>query len=355
MRAPSSLDHRIEEIRSLNTLRGLAALIVLVSHFSGATGWLGEYPASGAGQLGVMLFFILSGFLMGYLYLDRDFNRATVRRYAVARFARVVPLFAMVVALSALLPRLGIRGVFYDLPDRAQVASHVLLLSGKSILWTIPTELQFYAVFVLWWFVAKKTPVGLPLILAVAATAFLGITRIKGSLGPIPYELRLPQVISYFAVGALLGVAYRKWPILRQRQHRAAALVLLAVIVMYPKIFETIFGERHGLWTDARVFVLMSLVFATIVFAVPAGTKILANAAGDFLGTISYSLYLLHVPVMWAVRKMPFADTVRFAIFLALSMGVASLSFWLLERPIGRVMRERLLPQESAVLRSPLR
>ncbi len=345
-----------EEIRSLNALRGLAALVVLVSHFSGATGWLGEYPSSGAGQLGVMLFFILSGFLMAYLYLHEPLTSGALRRYIVARIARVVPLFAVVIAASTVLPRIGVDGVFYDLSTRAQVISHMLLLSGKSILWTIPTELQFYAVLVIWWAVLRKSPFGILPIVIAAASGLVATRRFSADIGGIPYEFRLPQVIPYFAIGALFGIAYRKWPQLRQRQHRAFASILLLVIALYPKVFEAIVGERHQLWRDPRIFVIMSLIFATVVFLVPSDAAVLANRIGDHLGQISYSLYLLHVPVMWAIAKIALPNSIGFVFFLAASVGVASLSFQLFERPMARAIRgqaQRWAVPES--LRSPLR
>ena len=66
------------EIRKLNTLRGLAALIVVVSHYSNATLIMGGLLGFGGGQFGVMIFFVLSGFLMSYLYLGREFTASSV-------------------------------------------------------------------------------------------------------------------------------------------------------------------------------------------------------------------------------------------------------------------------------------
>lgn len=336
------------EIRKLNSLRGLAALVVVVAHFSGATGWLGGYPGLGAGQLGVMLFFILSGFLMAYLYLEQPFGSRRLWRYAVARLARVVPLFAAVVVLSAIFPRIGITGVLYDLPTRPLVASHVLLLSGKSILWTIPTELHFYAVFVLFWWLAGRSPAAsaVAIVAAAAASLAFGTPRFRGEFASIPYDLRLAQVIPYFLVGMLFGVFYRRWSFPSHHQRSMYALALLAIPAMYPLIFEVIFGFRHGLWNDPLVLVVVSAVFGVVLFAVP-DTGLLSNRLGDFFGQISYSLYLLHVPVMWAVRKVSLPDTVRFALFLVLSIVLAAIVFRAFERPAQRLLRRRLLGQSG--------
>jgi peptidoglycan/LPS O-acetylase OafA/YrhL len=54
-----------------------------------------------------MIFFVLSGYLMGFLYLDRPFNSAEVWSYAVHRGARVLPLFYTVVILALLFREIG--------------------------------------------------------------------------------------------------------------------------------------------------------------------------------------------------------------------------------------------------------
>lgn len=339
------------EIKKLNSLRGLAALVVLVAHFSGSTGWLGGYPGKGAGQLGVMVFFVLSGFLMSYLYLHTELGSESLWRYVVARVARVVPLFALVIAVSAVLPRVGVTGVFFDLPNRALLTSHVFLLSGKNILWTIPTELHFYAGFILFWWVSGRSRiVGVMTVMATALLSILsGTPRYRGDVGSLAYDFRLPQVIPYFLSGVLLGVLYRSWRLPSSKQRTWYAVVLVGIPVMYPLVFESIFGFRHGLWNDPLVLVVVSAVFAVVLFAVPDETALLSNPVGDFLGKISYSLYLLHVPVMWAVRKLPLPEdlpltnSLRFAIFLALSIVVASVVYDRFERPAQRYLRSRLL------------
>lgn len=333
------------EIRKLNALRGIAALVVVVAHFSGATGWLGGYPGKGAGQLGVMVFFVLSGFLMAYLYFERSLDVAGLQRYVVARLARVIPLFAAVVLLSALLPRLGVRGVLYDLATKDIFAAHVLLLLGKSILWTIPTELHFYASFVVFWWLAGRSR------LAVVAAAVGVLTwslvsdtpRIRGELGSLPYDLRLPQVIPYFLSGMLLGMLYRRFEVPRSMQRSAYSLVVLAVPLLYPLVFEKLFGFRHGLWNDPLVLLAVTTIFAVVLFAVPNDALVLANPLGDFLGQISYSLYLLHVPVMWAIGKLDLPDTVRFMLFLVLSIALAATVFRFFERPAQTFLRTRFL------------
>jgi len=95
----------------LDGLRGVAALIVLLSHVSNKTGLWGGIFGRGGGQIGVMLFFVLSGYLMGMLYLDRPFRRIEVQRYVVHRGARIVPLYYLIVLLSFI--SVGTSGLLY--------------------------------------------------------------------------------------------------------------------------------------------------------------------------------------------------------------------------------------------------
>ncbi len=69
----------------------------------------GERASAGfsAGQIGVMLFFVLSGFLMGSLYLNRPLNRTNVWHFAVRRFARVIPLYYSVLTAALALAGLS--------------------------------------------------------------------------------------------------------------------------------------------------------------------------------------------------------------------------------------------------------
>lgn len=335
------------QIRKLNSLRGLAALVVVVAHFSGSTGWLGGYPGLGAGQLGVMLFFVLSGFLMGHLYVGRTLSAQSLYRYVVARFARVVPLFAAVVVASAVSPRVGFPDLLYSLSGRSELAAHVLLLNGTSVLWTIPTEIHFYVAFVALWFgLRRATKAQLPILFAiVGVVTALGFPRFRGEIAGIPYDIRITQVVPYFIVGVALAVLYSNYGE-RMRQSTWANLVLVAIPLMYPLVFEELFGFRHGLWNDPLVLVVVAGVFGVVLFVVPDDSIILANPVGDYLGKVSYSLYLLHVPIMRVVQRFELANTVAFGLFLCVSLLVATAVFVAFERPAQRWIRAHLLDEE---------
>jgi peptidoglycan/LPS O-acetylase OafA/YrhL len=136
----------------LTGVRGVAALTVTIAHYCNSLQLAPNIVGAGAGQLGVMLFFALSGFLMGYLYCDWPSGTVRIKDFAVARLARVGPLFVLVVMLSWIcatyLPSPWDR-FLYPLEGTASLASHLLLLDGVDVLWTIPVEIHFYLIFAL--------------------------------------------------------------------------------------------------------------------------------------------------------------------------------------------------------------
>lgn len=330
------------EIRKLNTLRGLAALIVVVSHYSNMSDLLNGALGKGAGQFGVMLFFMLSGFLMSYLYMEQSFNRASAYRYAVARVARVVPLFLIVVVASFLLQKTGVRGVLYNIPNGESLVSHLLLLSGTSVLWTIPAEIQFYVLFLfMWWFWSKHHAQLFVLLgLVLVGLILSGFPRITGSIQEIPYDLALPQALPYFLVGVVFGQLYRCWMAPLALRSSAYVSVLILIPLFFPEIFASLTGHKHAMWQDAGVIYVVSFVFFVITFLVPNESPLMCNPVGDLLGKVSYSLYLLHMPIMNLLKPYIIAfPRLSLPIFLVVTVGISYLSFRLIERPARRAIR----------------
>ena len=179
-------------IHTLTGLRGLAALIVFISH-SANESLLPGYLGRGFGQVGVMLFFVLSGFLMAYLYIHEDVNGENVRRYMFARIGRVFPLYFALLLFSIVITRYIPPESFYPFKfDELGAALRALLLiEAKYVFWTIPVEVQFYVVFVGFWALYKKGYSAYFLLLFIILTmlpsvvfylAFSNLPKIIGSL-----------------------------------------------------------------------------------------------------------------------------------------------------------------------------
>ncbi|WP_105169993.1 acyltransferase family protein [Pseudoalteromonas sp. T1lg23B] len=338
------------QIRKLNTLRGLAALIVFFTHFSDITHWLGGVLGGGAGAYGVMLFFMLSGFLMSHLYFDRDFTKANITRYFSARAGRVLPLYLLVVMGSYLLTQFG-NDSLYHIPDISTLLGHLLFLYGESVLWSIPPEIQFYFLFIVFWSLAKHCA-GYIYLLVVTVLIGLFLTnfpKIFGDIKGVPYnEFNVLRSLPFFFVGMLFGMHYKSMVIPHYLKSHWFILALCLIPLLYPEFSPIKSDAKHRMWLSYEVLLLMGTVFFCVVFLVPDNNVLLANRVGDFMGQISYSLYLLHMPIIHVVNQLPITIELKLALSLIFSVLVAYLSFRLFERPIAKVIRRAGSAKQSS-------
>ncbi|TMO83128.1 acyltransferase family protein [Pseudoalteromonas spongiae] len=332
------------EIRKLNMLRGLAALIVFFTHFSDITHWLDGALGGGSGAYGVMLFFLLSGFLMAYLYLGQDFNKHNLIRYFLARAARVLPLFFVVVFASYFLTLMG-DGSLYHIPDANTLMGHLLFVYGDSVLWSIPPEIHFYLLFIVFWLFALKRRGYIYLsILAVMIALFLtNFPRITGDIYGVPYNyFSILRTLPFFFVGVLFGMHYHTFNVPEYLKKHRFVLSLLLIPLMYPAFSPVTTVDKVRMWLSYEVLLVMSTVFFCVVFLVPNNNVLLANRFGDFIGKISYSLYLLHMPIITKVNQLQLSIEIKLLLSLVLSVLVAFLSYQYFERPIANLIRRNV-------------
>ncbi|TQV87980.1 acyltransferase family protein [Aliikangiella coralliicola] len=328
------------EIRKLNMLRGLAAMIVLITHFSDATGWLDTRLGGRAGQYGVMLFFMLSGFLMSYLYLDKAFSRKNIKQYILARSGRVLPLYLLVVFVSYLSNYLG-HEVLYEISDWQKLISHLIFLDGESVLWTIAPEIHFYAIFLVFWYLGAWRP-GYTYVVVIASLILLFLTnfpRPHGDFHGLHYDFHLFRSLPYFFIGVLLGMHYKSLKVPEYLRKNWFILALVLIPILYPQFSPVTSDAKHRMWLSYEVLFVMSTVFFCILFLVPDNNVLLSNRLGDFLGKISFSLYLLHMPLLPLVNKLNVPIELKLVVFVLVSLLVAYVSYRFIEKPSAKFVR----------------
>jgi peptidoglycan/LPS O-acetylase OafA/YrhL len=325
--------------RALDGLRGLAAAIVVISHFSKHVG-LERLLGRGTGEVGVMLFFVLSGFLMGQLYLGVKPTVAAVLSFYRRRVARVVPLYLIVVGLCFVSFQTWNEASLLPWVTPENLWEHLLFWQGAGHLWTLPVEVQFYLVFPLLWLAFARMPSAtLPgVMLLIAALDLLGF----------PPSAPLLRRAAFF----LAGVAASQF---RWAETAGASFVFACAIVLYvlmlPPIRSTL--DMHLLlggapWHTESWQSWCYLFTATVIVmsgaAAPLARTLLGSLPLRYLGMVSYSLYLLHPPVIRlmvridAVRDSPLALTGLVTLALLL---VSSLSYYLVEAPLRRLINGR--------------
>jgi peptidoglycan/LPS O-acetylase OafA/YrhL len=339
---------------ALDGLRGLAALLVVAAHY------LGEVPsglqALALGWLGVDLFFVLSGFLIGSIVLEARGRPGFARVFYLRRAARILPVYLVVVALTlAGLGALGPRP-WTDpaLPAWTYLTfTQNIVMAGSGIegsawllpTWTLAVEQQFYLLLPL--LVCFAPARALPWLVGGGIAGAILFRAAAAGWGPLPGFVLLPARadLLLFGVGAAVlrhrGIALPMTAL--RAAPLAAALALLAVAA------TDVGGERFKLLGPT----LAGFGSAAFILGVVAGAPEAQRYRGPawrFFGTISYGLYLVHQPVAGLLHGLLLgarpdvgsaaAAAVTAAAF-ALSVLLAALSWRFLEAPLIRAARAR--------------
>ena len=310
------------EVKSVTMLRGLASTMVFGFHlFNLSSGYLGTeslWKLTYYGKFGVQFFFVISGFVINYSMLNAHYKLKDFPRFLMKRIIRIEPPYLIVVAMNLifLLIRLksGLaRGAPY-IPTWDQVLLHLGYLIPFShytwfsiVFWTLAIEFQFYLLFSLLF-----TPfVSTRLFRWLATAAFVALFFLSHS----------ESHFFYWSPVFLLGInlALFKKEKIGQYELWSFAIMFLAIIFF-----------KLGL----VIFVFALLPFLTILFEPELRITIL-----QFLGKISYSLYLLHTLIAFFIINLG----IRFAnqfyqriIFGILAVGLTIWGSWLLYRFVER-------------------
>lgn len=311
-------------ISSLSGLRGIAALIVLVSHFSNRSGFLGNMLGTGGGQLGVMLFFLLSAYLMMHIYHDENNSPA---RFLWNRFARVYPLFFAAILVSFGLgyvaPWLNFFGI-----RAGEILPHLYFQKARSLLWTIGPEILFYAVFAGLLLASRKAREATILTVALASMVFW--TQIDGAnwMNAVEFSGNLAKrhyVYKFFVIGLLLFLAIRHLPELKGKASAAVAvLVGAAVVLAYPMIYKSVFGlpaDRMG-WDEPYTAMVLAAFLASSL-KVEAMKKVLGSRPLVWVGDVSFALYLFHLLPLTVMKHVGLLQPAFWSLALAVASSLA--------------------------------
>lgn len=340
-------------------LRGLAALWVVLFHMS-MDGHLDEVirviPGLGAvcrvGTLGVYIFFVLSGFVIAHSVAKHEVDGAFVARFALRRSLRLDPPYWTSIAIVVGIDY--IRGHFghhpFKPPSVARVGAH--LIYSQQILgfepisvvyWTLCLEIQFYLLFCLLLWVAHRlrTPpirvFALPLTVA-AMWPLLGLSSPwPGSFLPFWYGFLSGMLANWAMRGAI-----RRWVALSY-----ASILMLAAIRMWLFNKEIISGLEVATAGGVSLLLLWTGHSGAI-------KRWLHWRFLQVLGTISYSLYLTHLQVLWggyAVLRAVFGEGAMHdwrcaGIAVLATVAGGWLFWWLVERP-SLALAQRFSPSRK--------
>jgi peptidoglycan/LPS O-acetylase OafA/YrhL len=337
----------------LDGLRGIAILLVMADHS-------GIVVASGAGDQGVTIFFVLSGFLITTLLMEERarYGRVSLRRFYWRRALRLLP--ALAVLLLVVVAVMGVAGRADEiagdvLPALFYVMNWTIVAGNNPGIvghtWSLSVEEQFYLAWplVLLGMLAlgrgRLTWVSGLLVAAMLVSIVLRVVLWAGPGGYYRTFVGTDTRMDALAIGCLVAVAFSRRPI------EVPGPVMAALAATIP----------IALWmTDQRF--MAAVGFAVTAFAAAGMVAGAASGRGErvlgwrplaYVGLISYGLYLWHRPLMRiftdsGLGGVPWAVALMFAI----SLGLAFLSRRFIEDPFlmlkDRYFTSRAVSEKAA-------
>jgi peptidoglycan/LPS O-acetylase OafA/YrhL len=332
-------------INSLTGLRGMAAFIVFISHCANQ-GMLPAIFSNGFGQMGVMLFFILSGFLMGHLYLGKDANRGNIKRYLIARVGRIFPLYFLLIFLSVLISITVYPDFHYNITELNIVLRALLFIDAPYEFWTIPVEVQFYVVFIAFWLLYQRHTSKPLMILFVALTAIPSIILFP-RLGYVPALFSSYSFTFFIGIGtAMLYPGIAASPFCNKLAAYAALPSVIALFANLPAVrleHDWILDDNFFMrtWADPLNWLIVYSVFFCAMLNA-RGLRFLNTRPLVLLGEISFGFYLIHYPLLKIVKSIGVPVPLQFLTSCIVISVMAWFLYTYFEKPANKVVRENL-------------
>jgi peptidoglycan/LPS O-acetylase OafA/YrhL len=348
----------LRRIAELDGLRGGAAAAVVIAHY------FGEVPsgfrALTVGWIGVGVFFVLSGYLIGSIVLRGCGEAGFLERFYLRRAARILPVYGVVVLATYLALTLLEGAAFVDAPlplatyltFTQNVAIPFLGLGSGWLLptWTLAVEEQFYLLLPL--IVALVPRRRLAEVLVLCCLLALAYRLLVRDINPMAALTPLPARADMLLAGVLAALAQQQLNLVPHVNalrvaSLAASIVLLGIAII--SLEATLLVMPTIVALGAACFIL------AIVNGAPEGIRFRSARLGS-LGAISYALYLVHQPVNGLLHGLmlggrpDIATPAQIAVTLlavAVSIGLASLSLTILERPIRERVRRATAMDET--------
>ncbi|MCA8242817.1 acyltransferase family protein [Burkholderia sp. AU32262] len=350
---------RQSRYHALDGLRGLFAVMVVALHFFGsAYGWK-NFPFAN-GYLAVDFFFMLSGFVLCHVYESglRSQTILTVR-FISHRLVRMYPLHIATMIVAGCIDYLYWNKLPYADGASWSAIVNVLLLqttglttswSWNAASWSISGE--FWVGVLILPFVFQRVRTEFVVLAAMAGYYFL--FQSIPTLHEHPYRVLSGNlsvgIIRSFS-GIMMGVAiYRISCTLKSTSadpSRFSAIAGFFEVISLGSIIYIMHSNLRGHVEFATLFAMPFLIYS-VANSHSVVARLLSSAPMRWLGSVSYSIYLIHFPMITLgvyIGMMKIENPyIRFSIFAPVVLVTATLVYRLFERPIYMKFRDMLLP-----------
>ncbi|MGK6342236.1 acyltransferase family protein [Chryseobacterium sp. DT-3] len=337
------------KISQITFTRFLAAIAIVISHFNKdmfvyKTDYISNIFLKA--NVGVSYFFILSGFIMIVAYHKKE--KIEYIEYYKNRFARIYPLYVvgLLLYLVTRYSNFSIINIFlYLFGLQSWIPGKAMILNFPG--WSISVEFLFYLIFpVLYnYFYSKKNKS-----IWVAGIVLWIITQVFSHLYEDSLSYKGPHTesheflyyfplmhVSEFLVGNLAGLYF----VNNFKQKNYDIPVILAFAgVMLSLIFVPLFYHNG----------LMAVLFIPLILLISWNngtvTKILSLKPLEYLGEVSYAVYITHIPILYILREILKQQNYKFDInsvfwiYLAVLIFTSMLFYQFIEKPLRNYLKK---------------
>lgn len=342
-------------ISGLDGLRAIAVIMVIGYHL--------QLPYFKGGVLGVTIFFVLSGFLITRLLLQelQETNTIDLKQFWIKRIRRIWPALLLMISITVIVTAVFNRVLFtkacndfisaiFGFNNWYQIFNNISYFDNGGAsspllhCWSLAIETQFYLIF--------------PFIILIISRINKNSLKRKQILITVTTVLMILSALLMYLLFDPSGDPSRVYYGLDTRAFSLLVGAILAIIVHYhtklslKKVFNdiigigsliiiciisaTVAGYDQILYQGGYFFVsiLAALVILSILKSQSILSKILSFPIIDWLGKLSYSIYLWHYPIIIFISGGKKASVFIMLIEVVLTVVMATLSYYLVETPI---------------------
>ncbi|MBN3938516.1 acyltransferase [Nostoc sp. NMS9] len=376
-----------KHIKSLTSLRGIAALVVVIHHFS----YYG-LPKTGStlsaysnffknGYLWVDFFFILSGFIMTHVYAEIFYLKVSLknyRSYLFSRFARIYPLHIFIVSLFIGLEIVKLlflnTSAFTGKFNLTALFANIFLLQAFDLKcppllwcntywnepsWSISVEFFIYCIFPFLLLILLKNNHKTDLIV-YSCTLFSILLLITFTRGNLDTIIGIPS-IARCGLECILGIitykVYHRGNYKKYFNLNLLAIIAITWIIMIMHYYWHDFRNLHD-WLILPAFSL--LILSVSINNNSVISKFLNSGLMLYIGTISYSTYMVHwfiqelLKIFWIYKFhdvfgkefTEYQSLTSLGVFLMIVLLAASLTYRFVEVPARNYLKSTILGKQ---------
>ena len=357
-------------LTQLDGLRFIAVTLVMIDH------WLGEANQLPLGYFGVNLFFVLSGFLITRILItskqqDLRLERGhghSLKAFYIRRSLRIFPIYYITILILAAVNFQSVRMSFWWLITYTQniwIVVHQTWLGAIDHLWSLAVEEQYYIFFPFLVFLVPNRYLFRMLFGLIGLSILLRVALFATKASWMAQFVLMPTCLDAFGMGGVLAylMVNKREQFTRLVTNNWLLLLSFVVYVLNLYLMRVLTGSpdhpTRNLATDVTdrfvtsLFCMFLIGRAVVGFGQPV-KWLLENQVSNYLGKISYGLYLFHNLIynyyhtqptyptlrIWkkAASLLPFLNStplLQLGYFYALTVLVAAISWYFIEKPIN--------------------